>query len=253
MTKENLRARLHAGEIIQASFLTLRDPATVALMAAAGFECLILDLEHTRHHAESMESMLRACREAGVQSMVRLPGLCPEWIAWALDSGTDGLLLPMAEEPRQLQTLTELSLYPQDGRRGFTGLSPATGWGKKRSASYLQDANNALLIGVQIENARAIANLGVLLENPRIDLFFLGTGDLAVDLGVPGQYDHPAFRETLENFFSTLTGRVRSGLYGSRPALLRRGQKLGAQLLVQGSDSFFLLEGARHSSGYREG
>ncbi|MBE7438934.1 MAG: hypothetical protein HS115_10805 [Spirochaetales bacterium] len=244
----HLRDRLKADERILSSFLTLRDPASAALMTAAGFDCLVIDLEHTRHHPESLEKMITAVHQAGGGCVVRLPGLYREWINWALDSGADGLLLPMLEEEKYLQKFIELCLYPPQGKRGYSGLSPATGYGKTKTENYWQKANDRLLLCVQIETARALENLAGLLNQDRIDLYFLGTGDLSVDLGTPGQYESPAFLQAIDTFFSCLQSRgsiARSGMYGSTKSRLKEGQNRGARFLVHGSDSLFLLNQAR--------
>jgi 2-keto-3-deoxy-L-rhamnonate aldolase RhmA len=76
-------------------------------------------------------------------------------------------------------------------------------------------------------------------------MLFLGTGDLSVDLGVCGHYDSPAFQQQLEQFFqSARDAKKWSGLYSSRPKIIKQATELGATLLVCGSDLLFLHEGA---------
>jgi 4-hydroxy-2-oxoheptanedioate aldolase len=69
-------------------------------------------------------------------------------------------------------------------------------WGQSMP-QYIEAANANVLAIVTIEHPDAVRNIDEVMSTPGLDLAVIGPGDLAMSLGIPGQFDHPKFKEAV--------------------------------------------------------
>jgi 4-hydroxy-2-oxoheptanedioate aldolase len=143
--------------------------------------------------------------EGGSEEMVRANA----WmIKQALATGVHGVLLCHAETPEAVRTFVESARYPfntigvgqglGDGRRGSAGQATAAAiWGVPVE-EYLEKADvwplnpkGELLLGIKIENKRALANAEMTTQVPGIAFAEWGPGDMGMSLGFPNNHDEP--------------------------------------------------------------
>ena len=82
------------------------------------------------------------------------------------------------------------TLYPPLGNRGWGPFFAPMRW-RMTPAQYLEEADTALTRIVLIEHPDALANLDDILSVPGIDVALLAPNDLSLNMGYPGQPDHP--------------------------------------------------------------
>jgi 2-keto-3-deoxy-L-rhamnonate aldolase RhmA len=97
---------------------------------------------------------------------------------------------------------------------------------------------------VQFESKAALDAMEEIVALDGVDLVLIGTNDLMVDLGIPGQYDHPKVRDAYERTIAACRKRgkhVGVGGLGSRPDLMAQYVKMGARYVSTGTDLAFLM------------
>lgn len=177
------------------SWLNLASPLAAEVMAAAGFEWLVVDAEHSPFDLGHIAHTFRAIEARGAIPMARAWDHDPVTAARLLDAGAWGLVFPHVSTPEQAEKLASAMRYPPRGQR-----SVGTGRCVTISPDYRQSFDDAVLLIPQIEDMEGIENAEAIARVEGVDIGFLGPGDLAMAMGVEaGHPDHEAalqaFRE----------------------------------------------------------
>jgi 4-hydroxy-2-oxoheptanedioate aldolase len=156
---------------------------------------LLVDLEHGNISDDSMHEIVAAAASCGVSPIVRVVEGRHWMIKRALDSGAHGILVPALETVQDAKDVAQASKFPPPGTRGFEPLlavekfveqHPHGGGVKELTGrEYLEQANNSLVIAVQIETKSALENVNEIARVPGIDVLFVGPFDLGVSIGHP--------------------------------------------------------------------
>ena len=177
------------------SWITLAHPAIVEIMANAGFEWLVVDLEHSVITIREAEELIRVIDLHGVKPYVRLTTNDPNQIKRVMDAGARGIIVPMVKSADDVERAAKAMYYPPKGTRGI-GLARAQGYGSTFEM-YLKDHVNFDLI-IQIEHIDAVNNLEEILSSTALTGFIVGPYDLSGSMGIPGNFEHPDFLKALD-------------------------------------------------------
>jgi 4-hydroxy-2-oxoheptanedioate aldolase len=191
-----LRARVAAAEGTLGTFLGTASPVTAEVCAAAGFDWLLLDLEHGAGGEEQLRATIPAAGAYGVPTVVRVESDARIRIGRVLDAGAAGVMLPRLDTADQVRAAMAHLYYPPRGDRGVATYNRACRFGLDPGA--LDRANDEVLGIVQIESVRAVAAAEEMASIDGVDVLFVGPRDLSHDLGVPGQITAPVFVDALE-------------------------------------------------------
>lgn len=163
--------------------------------SASNLDWLLLDMEHGNISDDGMHDIVAAAAACGVSPVVRVVEGQRWMIKRALDSGAHGILVPMLETVEDAIKVARYSKYPPVGNRGFepslalekfVGRDSASGNVKELSSiDYLKQANDSLVIAVQIETKDALSNVKEIAAVPGIDVLFIGPFDLGINIGHP--------------------------------------------------------------------
>jgi len=170
-------------------FITTGMEISVELAAIAGFDWVILDLEHGLGDKSKMLSMVRCLTGTETAPLVRIPVLRDEYVKRALDFGAAGVICPMIKSAKEAEGLVSSMCYPPEGHRGLTASSRASGYGGDFK-QYFSQANANLLTIVQIETEEALEDIDAIAAVNEVDVLFIGHSDLSLALGVYGNFDH---------------------------------------------------------------
>ena len=234
-----LRAALQQGPVI-GTFLKLPRPEAVDLLALAGFDFLICDLEHAQLDEADARTVLLAAREHGMPVVVRVEGLVRGTINRLLEQGAAGIQLTRTRSGADVRALVDLTRFPPVGSRSVGTGHLAAGYGRMSVAEYVDDADRRPLLVGQFETRDPAVDIDDL------DVAFLGTVDLAVDHGVPGQLDDPAVAARIDQ----IEGAARSagvalGAFAATPQDAERFVAAGYRYIAVGGDLSMLAAGAR--------
>lgn len=203
-----LKEKLKNRQLTIGSWITLAHPAIVEIMARAGFEWLVVDMEHSVITIREAEELIRIIALCNVTPLVRLSSNDPVQIKRVMDAGAHGIIVPMVNTEEDAKRAVEAVYYPPYGKRGV-GLARAQGYGANFDGyrDWLKD--NAVVI-VQIEHIEAVNNLERILSVDGVDGFIIGPYDLSGSLGMPGEFNHPLMVSALDKIkkTGTLSGKT---------------------------------------------
>ena len=199
------------------TWLSLPNESVAEIFAKAGYEWVVIDLEHSAININQAEQLIRVIDLAGSKPFVRLSGHSSSQIKRVLDAGAKGILAPMIESQAQIDGIIAACNYPPRGNRGM-GLARAQGYGEVNAKSeYIATNSKHVEIYAQIESVAGIENLdSIFLQE--IDGYFIGPYDLSASLGNPGQFTSEAFIAA-ENLIlqASKKYRVKSGYHLVEP------------------------------------
>lgn len=246
MPGELLKKKLMSGRPVIGSWITLGHPAISEIMANAGFDWLVVDLEHSTISIDTAGELIRVIDLCGAAPLVRLTSNHPDQIKRVMDAGAHGVIVPMVNSRAEAERAVASVHYAPLGNRGV-GLARAQGYGA-RFKEYLEWQKDGPVVITQIEHRDAVECLDEILTTPGVDGFIVGPYDLSCSLGIPGQFDHPHFVAAMERIIATgLRLGVPAGLHIVEPDLgrLARTMEEGYRFIAYSVDIRILDVGLR--------
>jgi 2-keto-3-deoxy-L-rhamnonate aldolase RhmA len=186
-----LKDKLHRKELVLGSWITLGNPAIAEIMARAGFDWLVVDLEHSVIDISVAADLIRTIDLCGVAPLVRLTSNDPDQIKRVMDAGAHGIVVPMVNTPAEASRAVAATRYGPAGSRGV-GLARAQGYGVN-FPEYLRWQQDGPVVIVQIEHKNAVERLEDIMKVPGVDGFLIGPYDLSCSMGIPGQFERAEF------------------------------------------------------------
>jgi len=242
---KGLKQRLKNGEILIGTFLSLGNVVTSEIVANAGFDWVIIDIEHGLGSEGDVLHQLQSIKGTNVSVIVRVEGYQRQRIHRVLDLGADGIMCPRIENASQAELAVKAMQYPPKGVRGVAKMIRATSYGEDFE-QYRQDTSEELLGIIQIETTEALNHLDEIANIDGVDVLFIGPSDLSMSLGIFGQTDHPLFVTTVDLIVKSATNANKQvGILLSDPRDLKKYHDLGIQLFACGTDASFLGKGAK--------
>ena len=182
MFENILKTKLKAGKKTIGAWAQLASPFTAEILSSAGFDWLMLDMEHGPGDILSLISQVQAMKGSDSVPLVRTPWNDFVVIKRILDAGAQGILIPYVNNRAETEQAVKACKYPLDGIRGVAGSPRAAGYGQN-IGSYLQRANDEIFIMIAIETHEAVSNLDEILQVNGLDGVFIGPMDLASSMG----------------------------------------------------------------------
>jgi 2-keto-3-deoxy-L-rhamnonate aldolase RhmA len=222
-------------------------PRVVKIMAAAGFDFLLLEMEHTDFTFREIGILAMVARECGVVPVVRPPGtLKAHDLTRPLDAGAQGLLLPAIENAAQLEAIMKGIKYAPLGQRPMNLKGPHTDYATGDPKEMLAALNAETMTVIMIESRNAIDAMPEILKVPGIDAVMIGPDDLSQDLGVPADMQAPILLEAYEEIFAHCReAGIPYGLSAQTPAAAQKWIDKGVTWIPYQNDAAMVLNTAR--------
>jgi 2-keto-3-deoxy-L-rhamnonate aldolase RhmA len=206
-----LRQLVRKGLAVGTFVIELPCSATLDVLSIAGFDFVVLDLEHSGIGMDRLETLICAGRAAGLVVLVRTPGEDLTVIGKVLDMGAHGIMAPHVDSPEHALEVVQAARFSPAGCRGFSPLSKFDA-----IQSPLETLGSATYVIVQIEGTKALGNVDQIAQTPGIDAVFVGPYDLSLSLGVdPGS---PEIQESARQVADLVPDHVGLGIYVDDPA-----------------------------------
>lgn len=257
--RSRIRERTLAGEVVVGAFVNLAAPMGAELLARAGFDWLIVDLEHGAGTEADLLGQLYAIESTGdlggrtTAALVRPQEGTRLGIGRALDLGAEGVMVPRLETVDEVRHVLSWLRWPPDGIRG---LALGTRGAEQSEVPHgrVRELNERVLGIIQVESGAAVDASAEIAALDGVDVLFVGPTDLSHALGVPGRFDDPRFEDALR----TVVAACRAN--GKAPGILLRrlddlDRYLGAgfTFVGLGSDGAFVSDGAAAAVGAARG
>ncbi len=191
MRRSSLKANLQQGKLSLGTWITLGHAGIAEIFAKAGFEWLVVDLEHSTISIEHAGELIRTIDLAGAAPLVRLTSNDINQIKRVMDAGAHGIVVPNVNSPRDAEDAVAATRYAPLGRRGV-GLARAQKYGPGFK-EYLDWQKDGPVVIVQIEHQSALDHLEEIFAISGVDGFIIGPYDLSCSMGMPGDFDRPEF------------------------------------------------------------
>jgi 2-dehydro-3-deoxyglucarate aldolase len=243
--QNQVKRKLKAGQATVGAWVGIGHPEVAEIMAQMGFDWLVFDTEHAPLSIETVQKLIQAMRGSAVP-LVRVAWNDPVLIKRALDIGATGLIIPWVNTQEEALQAVWACRYPPRGIRGV-GPRRAARYGLEFS-DYLAQADEEILIVVQIETQAAVDHIDEILSVEGIDAFFIGPTDLSASLGYLGKWDAPPVLRTIDGLLQAGKRQgVPAGIFAMGLDHARECLERGFQFVALGTAAGFLMQGAANA------
>jgi len=247
MRPNHVKRKVLDGDVSIGTFMFEFNTTGVGRLAAeAGADFAIFDMEHTGWTIESIRMLIATTRSTDMIPYVRIPTTEYDFIARVLDVGAMGIMVPMVESAEQAETIVASAKYPPIGRRGAAFGVAHDDYSGGDIVEKIQTANCETHLIAQIETAEGVRNAEEIAAVEGIDVLWIGHFDLTNSLGIPGQFEHPQFKEALATVLAACHrhGKVPGFMAGT----IEDGKALldqGFRMLAYGGDLWLYQNAVR--------
>jgi len=210
--------RLRAGDAVFGIFQSYPWAAVTELAHWCGYDFVVIDCEHGVVDETAQLSVLHAVSGTTMSALVRLRNCDPAEVARYLDFGAAGVIVPDVRTFEQAEGIARTATSRWTG--GLRGDRYGVGSPTIRP-----------LVILLIVSPEGVANIGSILDLDAVDGVIVGSGDLSLRLGVPGDFDAAVYLEALATVDRAV--RSRGKILGAKPygkftlgALLSSGHRL---------------------------
>ncbi|WP_432262408.1 HpcH/HpaI aldolase family protein [Cupriavidus sp. TMH.W2] len=250
------RARLATGQVPIGTWLMSGASSTAEALGYAGFDWLVIDMEHVPVEFRDTLQLLQAVDCSGAIPVVRLAANDPVLAKRALDMGARTLMFPFVQDAEEARRAVSSVKYPPQGMRGYAAMHRGSRYGTW--SRYGTQANDATVCIVQLETPEAVSRLEEIAAVPGVDALFIGPGDLSAALGNIGNIGHAEVQKMIRDAARRARAAgVPIGIVGPTPEMVSTFIDAGYHFVAVASDmgmmmrqaSAFLAAFNRQSSG----
>ncbi len=236
---QRLKDDIRSGRLVLGTFLNMGSPLAAEACAIAGFDWLLVDLEHGGRGEESLLGQVLAGAAHDVPVIVRVETIDRIRSGHVLDLGANGVMFPRVNGRDDAVVAVSNLRYPPLGWRGVATYNRSCGFGAHPEA--LEHANERILCVVQIETKGALDDLKGIASTPGVDVLFVGPRDLTQALGCPGDTRSEVFQSALQEVVvAAQEADIAAGILASRPEDVEHYSDRGFRFIGVGSDSSLL-------------
>ena len=226
------------------------DPAFVEAAGYAGYDFVLLDMEHGPGTFENLQNLIRAANVAGVCPVVRVPRGTDIWIDQALDVGAGAVMIPQIDTAEQARIAVSAAKFSPRGSRGTCRFVRSAAYGAIPGADYFAKAHftqaQDTVVILQAEGQKAIDNLDEILSVDGVDIVFVGPYDLSASLGIIGQITHPRVMELIGEICRKAAAKgVQVGCFADSAESGRRLLEMGVRFVGYSCDTAIFMNMAK--------
>ena len=190
----------------------MRNVDIIKVMKSAGFDWLFLDLEHGAMSIETACEISVAAQDSGIAPIVRVPYGELAMATRVLDGGALGIVIPHVDTAEEAREIADRLRYPPRGHRSVGGGQAQFDYEPMPLGETTEQSDENTLITVMIETPKAVDNAEAIAAVPGIDCLLVGSSDLSMEMGIPGETGHAKSRRRSTRWSpparSTASGRA---------------------------------------------
>jgi 4-hydroxy-2-oxoheptanedioate aldolase len=243
----SLRDRIDAGELVLCLALAQARTADIPMVAAAaGFDAVYVDLEHTATSFETVSLLCTGAVAAGITPLVRVPSHDHDQLTRSLDVGATGVIVPHVETREEAEAIADACRFPPRGHRSVAGPNPSNRYLSMPQRELLDAYDAQTIVAVMLETPDAVARADEIAAVPGVDMVMLGPHDLTAEMGILGDFRDPRFVDAAHAVARACRDHgVIFGIAGIRDQeLLTELVGLGLRFVSAGTDVGFMSEAA---------
>ncbi len=231
----------------------LRQSRTVdigKIMKTSGYDWLFIDMEHNSMGIDIASQISVSAQDAGITPLVRVPDFAHHHATRVLDCGAQGVVFPHVDDAETVKKLVSNCLYPPKGHRSMTGVLPQLDFKKEPIANVSKIINDDIIVVIMLESPKGIENVEEIASIKGVDVVLIGTNDLCMEMGIPGQYDHKDVKLSFEKVINACNkNKIMPGMGGVYTEdLMCKYIAMGMRFILSGSDLSFMMSSAKERS-----
>lgn len=243
--RPDLRRRVLAGEPTIGLFVNLGSAASAEVVARAGYDWTVVDLEHGAGTEAELLGQLLAIQATPTAAVVRVVSAERMRVGRLLDLGADGLMIPRLETPEEVVDTVSWMRYPPAGIRGVAAGTRGAGYGTILHPE-IRTLNERILGVFQVESPAAVAAAAEIAAIDGVDVLFVGPADLSHSMGIPGAFEDPAFLAALDRVVAAASAHGKgAGILLRDASEVPAYRARGYSFIGIGSDLGLVMSGAR--------
>ena len=247
--KNLAKAKLRANEpVLCMGINQMRTPNVGMIAASCGFDAIYVDLEHNPTDLETTAGICIGALGAEITPIVRIASLASHDISRVLDMGAQGIMVAHVNTAEEARDIVAAALFKPLGRRSAAGTLPSLGYKAMSQAEINEEINRETLVMAMIETEEGLANVEAIAAVAGIDTLHIGANDLSVELGLPGQVEHPRLRDAYARVAAAAKANRLSlgiGATSGKPGLQADLLRLGFRYLTCGIDVRYVIAGGK--------
>jgi len=229
----SITEKLQSGKSICGVISSIASPAVAEMLALAGFDFVLLDLEHGPMTFETLENCVRGVILGGSIPFARVPENNAKLILRALDTGVTGIMVPQVTTLEELDRCVQAVRYAPEGGRSLSLSTRAAQYGMRDMNTHIDRSNREAILMPQLESAQACENVESFLTIEGVDAYFVGPADLSQSIGFPGEVKHPKVQNCISNAIKTCkAANMPVGITVSTPKQLTDMKEAGVQIFT---------------------
>lgn len=239
--KVPFRHRLRQTPAILTMFSIIPAVEIIEMIGLAGFEAVIIDLEHGPFGIGAVSPLILASRARGIYPIIRVADNSPSQIGAALDAGAAAVLVPQIGSAAAARAAVAAARFAPEGQRGANPWIRAADYGS--GPDWFQRSNGEIAVMVMIEGSDGVAAIPEILAVEGLDAVFLGPMDMSHSLGVPGESSHPKVVAAIEAVVKQARARqMATAVFSPTPEGSHRWNAMGVNLLAVGEDTAHIMK-----------
>jgi 2-keto-3-deoxy-L-rhamnonate aldolase RhmA len=244
----SLREKLLRNEVASTlSVKLVRSVELPGIAKTAGFDGILIDMEHSSFDLDTTGQLCIAALYAGITPIVRAPSKEPYFVSRILDGGALGVIVPHIRTVQDARDVVAAAKFQPIGHRSSTNGLPHFQFQSVAAKVANPIVNQNTLVIPMIETLEALELVEEIAAVPGVDSLLIGTNDLTAEMGIPGQYDDPCLTAAYEK---TIAACKKAGVWlgvgglHSRLDLVEKFCSMGANWVMAATDGPLLLSGA---------
>jgi 4-hydroxy-2-oxoheptanedioate aldolase len=230
-------------------FVRIARPQVVEMLAMAGYDFGVLDLEHgATVNMDDVYPLILAAENRGLKLLARIPGINETYIKWLLDLGIGGLQIPHIKTREDAERAVQFAKFHPMGERGLCRFVRAAEFSNISKEEYISKANSRSIIVLQIEGVEGANNIEAISSVEGVDVIFVGPYDLSQSMGLTGQIWHPDVTKEITRIINICKEKgVVTGVFTDTPEGIKHWSNLGVKYLNYRIDTEMFLDFAKKS------
>ena len=230
--RNNMKARLSSGNLSYGTWVTdCRQPSIMRRVADAGYDHVVIDMEHSSFSWETITDHCEMARAVGLVPIVRPAELTRASTLRLLELGAMGVMFHDVDDRAEVDELRDWVLNSKVAQR---------------SASDKGQPGDGLVIAIQVETMRGLAAVEEMVAGGTVDMVEIGRGDLASEMGFPSQRGRPEILSAIDRIVAACeANNVAAGVTCLSPEDVKAMYERGVRCLTYSADAFMISDGLK--------
>lgn len=240
-TKLLLKQKIKTGKTLLGTWCEIPSPEFINVLAQAGMDFVIIDMEHGAMDYEMAGKMVMAAQVEGCSPIIRVPVNDESAILRALEVAAEGIIVPHIETAEERRRVVCAVKFPPEGIRSLNPYTRAGGY--RWQPGFTGTENKNSVVAILVESPKGIENIREIVDDKNLDIVYMGSYDISAALGFPGETKNPKVEQTIRDMTKIVlkSQKTASCLFHNQEDL-RFFKKIGMKMLCYKVDTSIVFD-----------